>query len=195
MKKLLSFIRKYKVISTKDAANILGHRNLIYPFIESGEVIRIGGDSSGLFTLSTIDEGTAYLGAIARYYPKCIISGKSALSFHGLIDDFVSTIVVDIPKTTNLKNSILEVHRVHPSKLIGIEEKKIDGVKVKIYCPERAIADGLMKYGYGERFYKSIHNYHQKYEIKYDLIIKYDELFKLDVMKFINLEDSASAIN
>ena len=147
---LINTLKKDLVISAKEAALIVGDRQKVYRLAEKGEIAQVYPKGLGYFCLPETEEGEAHFAIISKYYPDCVISGHTALSLYGLADEYIGEIDVDIPKTTNLKNALLNVHRVSPNKLDGIikrsfEEKGIP-FKVKIYSPERVLLEAYKYY-------------------------------------------------
>ena len=165
--KLLKRIKKAKAISAQDAAEILGGRQKVYRMAERGELIHVYPEGIGFFTLPEIEEGEAQFAIVASYYPKCVISGTTALSLYGLSDDYIREIDVDIPRTTNLSNPLLRVHRVNPNKIIGVTQRSFEnkGVpfKVKIYSPERALHEAYKYYHLTDSFYRALKRYRNMY--------------------------------
>ena len=117
MGNIRNILQNDTVISLEDGVNLLGNDKAVYRLVEKGELKKVEPNGLGYFTLPTTEEGTAHFAIIKKYYPQCVISGKTALSLYGLGLDYISEIDVDISNETNLSNELLNVHRVVSSKI------------------------------------------------------------------------------
>src|SRR5690606_16878698 len=109
----------------------------------SGQLIAVG---SGIYAHPSIDPWTASVIAVANYYPKAVISNRTALVIHALSDERIDRVDVDIPRTTSIRNSILSVHRVSEDQIIGVCRHDFQGRKIRIYSRERALCDAYRIY-------------------------------------------------
>src|SRR4051794_38504646 len=62
---------------------------------EAGQVIPVG---SGIYAAPSLDPFVAAVLATAKYYPNAVISGLTALQIHGLAQEYLERIDVDIPR-------------------------------------------------------------------------------------------------
>ena len=98
---------------------------------------------SGFYAAPSLEPFSAAVIAASRYYPQAIISNLTALVIHGLSDDSVAQVDVDILRGKSLKNRILRVHRVAPSVRVGHSEIQYQGYPIRIYDVERALCDAF----------------------------------------------------
>ena len=137
MDNLKNIIQSDLVISLEDGVSHLGNDKAIYRLVEKGELKKVKPNGLGYFTLPEVEEGTAHFAIIKKYYPQCVISGKTALSLYGLGQEYIKEIDVDISNETNIVNELLNVHRVVSSKINNVIEKEFEdqGIpfKIKIY--------------------------------------------------------------
>jgi predicted transcriptional regulator of viral defense system len=169
----------------------------VYYLVKTNKLKQVHPRGIGLYTLPEIDDGEAQFSALAKYFPKCVVSGKTALSLYGLADEYINKIHVDIPKTTNLKNDLFEVTRVHPDKIFEVIEKTFQGVpiKIKIYSPERCLYEA---YKFGDRseiYLRALKRYRQaflrigKEAFQYKKIELIDKKLKSKILRDIIMED------
>ncbi|MBT7609938.1 MAG: hypothetical protein HN576_09285 [Bacteriovoracaceae bacterium] len=167
MGNIRNILQNDTVISLEDGVNLLGNDKAVYRLVEKGELKKVEPNGLGYFTLPTTEEGTAHFAIIKKYYPQCVISGKTALSLYGLGLDYISEIDVDISNETNLSNELLNVHRVVSSKINNVIERCFEnrGVpfNVRIYSPERCLFEAY-KYCKGlDSYFFCLKEYREKY--------------------------------
>jgi len=77
--------------------------------------------------------------------PKAVICLISALSFHDITTQIPHVVSIAVPRDSripSLDNPPIQVHRFsNEAYKSGIENHAIDGVPVKIYTPEKTLAD------------------------------------------------------
>ena len=165
--------------------SVFGNHPTIIAAVQSNLIVKVG---SGFYTAPDIDANTALLITVGRFFPKAAISGISALAFHGLSNEQPNKVTVDIERTTSLRNQILQVRRVMPAFLIGIETVKFQGVKIKIYDVERSLCDIYRIEKDGPIFIKAIKRYVKKYKINSVKFAKYDSILKTRVLPHLKQE-------
>ena len=184
-KKALSRIKKEKVMELAELTKIFGNRMEVSRKAREGIIQSLG---SGYYASSELDPFLAALEVVAKYYPEVVISGRTALHIHGLSQDFIEQIDVDIEREKSLRNKLLKVHRVPPKRLIGIREKNYKGTKIKIYDIERTLAEAYRLDPAGPDFYKALKRYIKQGIIKADHIAHYDKVLKTKVMSHLQQE-------
>jgi predicted transcriptional regulator of viral defense system len=139
------FIAHGGIMSTGEAINSGIHPRTLYAMRDNGELERL---ERGLYRLADIAPlSNPDLVPVALKIPRGVVCLISALSFHKLTTQLPHEVYVALPKNT-------EPPRLsHPPVRIfwftgkayaeGIEEIKIDGVTVRIYCSEKTIADSF----------------------------------------------------
>jgi len=84
---------------------------------------------------------------VAVRVPNAIVCLISALAFHELTTQIPHAVSIALKKgseTPRLEHPPITVHRFTETSLnAGIEEHRIDGVAVRIYSPEKTLADGF----------------------------------------------------
>lgn len=86
-----------------------------------------------------------------------MISGLTALQIHGLAQEYVDKIDVDISRTTSLRNKILNVHRVPDSRIVGVTTVAVQGRAIRIYDIERSLCEAYRMDTGGALFFKALH--------------------------------------
>ena len=138
MESLNKIVKKNLVISAQEALSFLPNRTALQRLHQSQKINHLGG---GFYSSSECDELTALLAVVSKYYPHCIISGATALTLYELSDYCIDLIDVDILNTTNLKNSLLNVHRVASKRITGVSIKEFNGLEIMIYNLERSLIE------------------------------------------------------
>lgn len=132
------------VFKTTDALGKMKiHPRTFYAMVRMGLVEQI---SRGTYKLASSPELTnPDIVTVAARVPKSVICLISALSYHGITTQIPREVSIALPPGTEIPRlDYPPVHIFHFSKLAlssGIETHSIDGVSVKIYSPEKTLAD------------------------------------------------------
>jgi predicted transcriptional regulator of viral defense system len=118
-------------------------RYMLYSFRDKGIIEQI---SRGVYRLSELPPvSNPDLVTVALRYPNAVVCLISALSFHEITTQIPHKVSIAIPRKSHppsLEYPPLLVHRfTDQAYQAGIEEHQIDGVTVKIYSPEKTLAD------------------------------------------------------
>ncbi len=118
-------------------------RYMLYTLRDKGV---IGQVSRGVYRLTELPPiSNPDLVTVGLRFPKAVICLVSALAYHELTTQIPRSISVAVPRESrqqSLDYPPLSVHRFSGSAFrAGIEEHQIDGVPVKIYSPEKTLAD------------------------------------------------------
>ncbi len=118
-------------------------RYTLYSLLNKGKLEQI---SRGVFRLAELPPITEPdLVAISLRSPQSVICLISALAFHNIttvIPHKVSIAISRGTQTPKIDSLPLAVHRFSKTAFeSGIEEHHIDGVSVRVYCPEKTIVD------------------------------------------------------
>ncbi len=183
--KILKIIKKEKVFNLSELIKIFGNRMEVSRKAQLGIIQSLG---SGYYASPEMDPFLATLKVVAKYYPEVVISGRTALHIHGLSQDYVNQIDVDIKREKSLRNKILKVHRVLGSRRIGITRINYHGVELKIYDIERSLAEAYRLDPAGPDFYKALKRYVKQGNINFDRITHYDKILKTKVMFHLQQE-------
>jgi len=165
------------MIKTSQALEAGIHPRTLSALCESGDMEKL---SRGVYRLrelptpSNIDFIT-----VAMRSPKAVICLISALSYHNITTQIPHDVSIALKKGSEYPRIEYPPVRVHhfsdPSFSAGVEVHKIDGVSVKIYNPEKTIADcfkfrselGMEIVIEALRFYMTRHKFDVNKLIKY----------------------------
>lgn len=152
---------------------------------EAGLVVSVG---SGIYASTALDPFAAAVLATAKYYPEGVISGLTALQLHGLAQEFIEKVDVDVPRDTSIRNKMLKVHRVPKSRIVGVMELKYEGGVIRVYDPERALCEAYRLDPSGPLFFKALKRYVARGKINPERILKYDRAVKTRVLAHLRQE-------
>lgn len=147
--------------------------------------------SRGVYRLSELPSiSNPDLATVCLRYPKAVICLISALSFHGLttqVPHRVSLAVSREDRLPSLDYPPIEAHRFSPEAYeAGVERHDIDGVAVKVYDPEKTIADCFKfrnKLGM-DVVLEALKLYGARGKRNGDLLLKYGRICRVDhIMK------------
>lgn len=118
-------------------------RYMLYSLLDKGVIERI---SRGVYRLVDLPPvGNPDLITVALRYPNAVVCLVSALSFHEITTQIPREVSVAVPRdshTPSLEYPPLRVYRfADRAYQAGIKEYEIDGVSLKIYSPEKTLAD------------------------------------------------------
>ncbi|MCK5035610.1 MAG: type IV toxin-antitoxin system AbiEi family antitoxin domain-containing protein [Candidatus Sabulitectum sp.] len=131
------------VIRTGVAVQAGIHPRTICQLRDSGILEQL---ARGVYRLAESGESSnPDLVAVAVKIPKAVICLVSALAFHEITTQIPHRIFISLPagsKAPLLDFPPIQVHKFSSASYsAGIEEHQIDGVSIKIYSPEKTIAD------------------------------------------------------
>lgn len=175
---------KKKIFSAAELIKLVGNRMTIARLVKGDDLFSLG---AGFYSTPAIDPYVAMVHVVAKYYPKAVISGISALHIHNLSDERTDTISVDLPKGTQLRNKMLLTRRVVARRLVGIQTLDFYGAKIRIYDPERSLCDAY-RIDRGALFYKALKRYLKSGAKNYEAIAKYDKILNTKVLRSIQQE-------
>ncbi len=118
-------------------------RYMLYSLRDKGIIEQI---SRGVYRLVELPPvSNPDLITVALRYPNAVVCLISALSFHEITTQIPHEVSVAVPRNSHqpsLEYPPLLVHRFsNQAYRAGIGEHQIDGVTVKVYCPEKTLAD------------------------------------------------------
>lgn len=152
---------------------------------EAGLVLSLG---AGIYATPSLDPFVAAVLATAKYYPQAIISGLTALQLHGLAQEYVDKVDVDVPRETSIRNNLLKVHRVPKSRLVGITQLKHHGGVIQIYDRERTLCEAYRIDPSGALFFTALKRYLKSGRPDAQRILQYDRSVKTDVLSHLKQE-------
>ncbi len=144
LKKATEIIKsKGGMIRSADAIQNGIHHRTLYKLLDNGTIEKI---SRGVYRLAELEAiSSPDLVIVASRVPKAVICLISALSYHELttqIPHEVSIAILRDSRNPRIDYPPISVHQFSSDSFsAGIEKHEIDGVEVKIYDPEKTIAD------------------------------------------------------
>ncbi len=141
------FVAHRGTLRTVEAQRAGIHPRTLYALRDQGEVEQV---SRGLYRLATLPApGKPDLLAVAKRVPRAVFCLLTALAFHRLTTQVPHAIAIALPRTARtprLDHPPLKVYRFSPASLrAGVQEHTVDGVLMRIYSPEKTLAD-VFKY-------------------------------------------------
>jgi predicted transcriptional regulator of viral defense system len=137
------FIRNGGMLRTSRAILLGVHPRSLYALRDSGEIEQVG---RGLYRLASAPQLTSPdLVPIAMRIPRAVVCLISALAHHRLTTQVPHAVDIALPN----HGQIPKIDRIpvrvfwysEPSFSAGVDVAKIDGVAVRIFSPEKTIAD------------------------------------------------------
>ena len=137
------FHRYGGILRTSELLKLGVHPRTLYQMRESGEVVEL---SRGVYRLAELPElESSDLVAVARRVPSGVICLVSALSFHALTTEIPHEVYLAIlrgKEKPRLDYPPTRVFHFSPESFsAGVEEHRADGNLIKVYSPEKTIAD------------------------------------------------------
>ena len=134
------------------------------------------------------------LATIALRCPRAVICLVSALHYHEITTQIPHRVSIAIPRKSrqpSLDYPPITVHRFSPESYeVGIGEHLIDDIPVKIYGPEKTLADCFKfreKIGM-DVILEALKRYSQGKKIKIDLLLEYARACRVEKILFPYLE-------
>ena len=142
-KALIVIRRGGGVIRTKEATAKGIQPRILNRLLEEGKLELI---SRGFYRLAESEPvSNPDLFTVATRVPKAVICLISALSFHDLTTQIPHRVDIALERTAGnprLEYPPLAIHRFSGKALHeGIERHKLDGVEIRVYSPEKTLAD------------------------------------------------------
>jgi predicted transcriptional regulator of viral defense system len=140
---LNTFRRKGGVLRTAEAVRQGIHPRTLYNLRDQNHIVQI---SRGVYRLAGLPEITnPDLVAVASRIPESVVCLISALAYHEITSQVPHEVHIALPrgsKTPRLSYPPLRVFTFsHDSFSAGVEVHKLDGVPVRIFDPEKTVAD------------------------------------------------------
>ncbi len=139
------FTKHRGMLRTGDAIRFGVHPRSLYALRDRGEIEQVG---RGIYRLSTAPPLTSPdLVAVAIRIPRAVFCLISALAHHGLTTQVPHTVDVALPSHAQIPRidgiPLRAFWYSEPSFSAGIEVISIDRVPVRVYSPEKTIADSF----------------------------------------------------
>lgn len=131
------------IIRTAEAIKAGIHPRTIYQLRDKGELEQL---SRGVYRLAGKElVSNPDLVIVATRIPQAVVCLISALAFHEITTQIPRAVSIALARgvdSPRLDYPPITTHRFsEPTLVAGIEEHKIDGVSIKIYSPEKTLAD------------------------------------------------------
>jgi predicted transcriptional regulator of viral defense system len=131
------------IIRTTEAIREGVHPRTLYQLRDNGTLQRL---SRGVYRISERKPlSDPDLVTVSIRVPRGIICLVSALAFHGITTQIPHAVSIALEKgaeSPRIDHPPIVVYRFSQASLAaGIEEHEIDGVKIRVYSPEKTIAD------------------------------------------------------
>lgn len=171
-------IARKLVMSSSELILLLRSRTQVKRKADVGILIPVG---SGIYCSPSIDPFSARILAAIKFYPGAVISNITALVIHGLSDESLDLVDIDIDNRTCLRNQFLRVHRVSKRNLIGRTTLSYQGKRIRIYNIERSLCDAYKRDSEGAIFFKALKRYAQRGKFDTIRLAKYDRILGTEV--------------
>ena len=187
---------KLRALKTLNKALIMSHAEMKKMGMEGVRLRRLTQEGlihslgNGIYSTTSLDPFIAAIFATAKYYPKAVISGTTALQIHELGQDYADRIDVDIPRETSIRNQMLKVHRVPKTRIIGIQKMKFHQRFINIYDVERTLCEAYRISKAGPEFFRALKRYVVRGKVNSEKIQKYDLALKTHVLLHLQQEQA-----
>ena len=140
--KVISLLKNKGIIRPRDLDTFMVSREMLRRLCQSGVFQRIG---HGLYRLPIAPISEHYsLAEACASVPAGVVCLLSALRFHGLTTQAPHEVWIAVDTKGYVPKMVLPVRFVRFSGAAmteGVEIHKVEGVKVKVYCPAKTVAD------------------------------------------------------
>ncbi len=118
-------------------------RYMLYTLRDKGLIEQV---TRGVYRLAELPPiGNPDLVTVSLRFPNAVICLISALAFHGLTTQIPHEVSVAVPRDSRMPSLDFPPVRAHKFSeaafKAGIEEHQVDGVTVRIFSPEKTLAD------------------------------------------------------
>jgi predicted transcriptional regulator of viral defense system len=137
------FNRHRGVLRTSRALKLGIHPRILYRLRDSGRLVSV---ARGVYRLANLPEPSQPdLVVVASRVPHAVICLISALSFHGITTQIPHEVHIALPRRTRYPRLDHPPTRVFlmtgAAYSEGIEKHSIEGVEIRVYGPEKSVAD------------------------------------------------------
>ena len=168
----------------KEAINAGISRYRLYKLRDKGIIEQV---SRGVYRLVELPPlSNPDLAAVSLRYPNSVICLISALAFHNITTQIPHEVSIAVERKTRLpalKYPPISSHRFSKDAFkAGIEEHKIDGITLKVYNPEKTIADCFKfrnKFGM-EIVLEALKLYKSRRKFKINSLLKYARICRVE---------------
>ena len=170
------------------------NRYALYAMKERGIIEQV---SRGLYRLADLPPlSEPDLATVCLRYPDAVVCLVSALAFHGITTQVPHSVMVAVRRNAYLPSLDYPPVTAHKfselAHAAGIEEHLIDGIPIKVYSPEKTLADCFKfrnKIGM-DVVLEALKLYRQRLKFKPDELMKYARVCRVDKIMQPYLEAS-----
>ncbi|MDQ1336425.1 MAG: Transcriptional regulator [Thermodesulfobacteriota bacterium] len=171
------FKKNFGILRTAQALRVGIHPATLYAMRDSGALEVV---SRGVYRLAdSVPLGNPDLVTVAARIPGGVICLISALAFHGLTTQIPHEVHVALPrgaKEPRLDHPPIKTYRFTGEAFTeGVETHELDGVSVRVYSPEKTLADCFKfrnKVGL-DTAVEAVRFYRERKRVKVDDIMRY----------------------
>jgi predicted transcriptional regulator of viral defense system len=171
------FRKKGGILRTHEAIEAGIHPRTLYAMRDTAAIEQTG---RGLFRLAGLPPlSDPDLVVVAKRIPLSVICLISALAIHELTSQIPHAVQIALrpgARTPHIGYPPIEVFRFSPTALAaGVEERQIDGMTVRVFGPEKTLAD-VFKFRNRiglEIAVESLRNYARRKRRRFDLILEF----------------------
>lgn len=137
------FLKNGGILRTSEAIRSGIHPRVFYKMRDEGIILQI---SRGLYRLASLEGlNEPDLITVSIRIPRSVICLISALAFHDITTQIPHVVHIALPrnvKSPRLDYPPIKIYRFSGKSLVeGIENKKVDGINIRVYSPEKTVAD------------------------------------------------------
>jgi predicted transcriptional regulator of viral defense system len=173
------------ILRTSHALRAGIHPGTLYAMRDSGTLEEV---SRGVYRLAESQPlGNPDLVAVAARVPRGVICLISALAFHGLATQIPHEVHVALPRGAEeprLDHPPIRTHRFSGEAFTqGVETHELDGVSVRVYSPEKTLADCFKfrnRVGLDTAM-EAVRLYRERRTVKVDALIRYAAICRAEV--------------
>jgi predicted transcriptional regulator of viral defense system len=138
-------LKQHGTMRTKEILAAGIHPRTLYQMRDAGEIEELG---RGLFRLTSMPPlAQPDLVTVAKRVPNGVLCLISALAFHELTTQVPHRVQLALPITARnprLTHPPIQIHRFSDDSFrTGMETHDIDGVAIRVYSPEKSLADAF----------------------------------------------------
>lgn len=131
------------ILRTSEAIKSGVHPRSLYRMRDEGRLVEL---SRGIFRLAEISESNETdLATAALRVPAGVVCLISALSFHNLTNEIPHEVCLALPREKSAPKvdypPLRTFHFSNETYAAGVERHSIDGIEIKVYSPEKTVAD------------------------------------------------------
>jgi predicted transcriptional regulator of viral defense system len=182
-KALQSIQAQGQFIRTAQALKVGIHPRTLYQLRDSGTLEQI---SRGVYRLAQqAPVSDPDLFTVATRIPQGVICLVSALAFHGITTQIPRTVEIALPKgseSPRLDYPPITLHRFSQTSFhAGIEIREVDDIPLRVYSPEKTIADCCkFRHQIGmDVFLEALELYKERKRANFALILEYAQICRV----------------